>query len=129
MCDPSKQPFFTLNSGHKIPAVGLGTFQSAPGKVYEVVKKAILEDGFRHIDCAMIYNNEEEVGKAFEECFAAGIKREDLYVTGKLWHTEKNNVEAAVDACLKRLKLDYIDLYLIHWMTPGVTYPEDGSAP
>jgi diketogulonate reductase-like aldo/keto reductase len=94
----------------------------------EIIKKAILVDGYRHIDCAMLYGNEEEIGVAFQECFAAGIKREDLFITCKLWNTEKNDVEGAVNASLKRLQLDYLDLYLIHWIWPGVDYG-DGSAP
>ena len=64
MVDATKQPFFTLNSGFKIPALGLGTFQSDKGKLAEVIKKAILVDGYRHIDCARIYGNEEEIGQA-----------------------------------------------------------------
>jgi diketogulonate reductase-like aldo/keto reductase len=60
----SKQPYFTLNSGHKIPAIGLGTFQAENGKLSEVIKKAILVDGYRHIDCAKLYGNEEEIGEA-----------------------------------------------------------------
>ena len=60
----SKQPYFTLNSGYKIPAIGLGTFQADNGKLSEVIKKAILVDGYRHIDCAKLYGNEEEIGEA-----------------------------------------------------------------
>ena len=112
----SKQPYFTLNSGYKIPAIGLGTFQADNGKLSEVIKKAILVDGYRHIDCAKLYGNEEEIGEALQDCFAAGIKREDLFITSKLWHTEKNNVEGGLNGSLKRLQLEYLDLYLIHWI-------------
>jgi len=92
MTDAAKQPYYTLNSGFKIPALGLGTFQSEKGKLAEVLKKAILVDGYRHIDCAKLYGNEEEIGQALKECFAAGIKREDLFITCKLWHTDKHEV-------------------------------------
>ena len=123
------QPVFTLSSGHKMPAVGLGTYLSNKGVIGPVIKKAILEDGYRHIDCAKLYNNEEEIGQALQECFAAGIKREDIFVTCKLWHTDKNDVEGAIDASLKRLQLDYLDLYLIHWIWPNVEWGDDSAEP
>jgi len=64
MIDPSQQPYLTLNTGFKIPAIGLGTFQADKGKLAEVIKKAILVDGYRHIDSAKLYDNEEEIGEA-----------------------------------------------------------------
>ena len=128
MVDPSKQPYFTLNSGYKIPGIGLGTFEAEKGKLADIIKKAVLVDGYRHIDCAKLYNNEEEIGVALQECFAAGIKREDLFITSKLWHTEKNDVEGALNASLKRLKLEYLDLSLIHFMRPGIDFG-NGTVP
>jgi diketogulonate reductase-like aldo/keto reductase len=109
----------TLNSGYKIPQIGLGTFLSTEGEVGEIVKAAILEHGYRHIDTARIYNNEEAIGKALQECFAQGIKREDLFITTKLWQDDKHDVEGALRESLRKLQLDYIDLYLIHWMVPS----------
>jgi diketogulonate reductase-like aldo/keto reductase len=84
----SKQPTAKLLSGDEIPLIGLGTWKSKPGQVKEAVRVA-LEVGYRHIDCAAIYGNEKEVGEAFKEAFAANIvKREDLFVTSKLWNTK-----------------------------------------
>ena len=79
-------------------------------------------DGYRHIDCAKLYGNEDEIGEALQECFAQGIKREDLFITCKLWHTEKHDVQGAIDASLKRLRLEFLDLYLIHVMWPNIDF-------
>ncbi|EMG49110.1 NADP(+)-coupled glycerol dehydrogenase, putative (Aldo-keto reductase, putative), partial [Candida maltosa Xu316] len=95
----------------KIPAVALGTWQSPPEDAYKATLTA-LKNGYRHIDTAAIYGNEEGVGKAISE---AGIPREELFITTKLWNTEHKNIEPALDVSLKKLGLDYVDLYLIHW--------------
>ena len=117
----AKVPKAKLNDGTFMPMLGLGTFLNTTN-IYDVVKKAILEDGYRHIDCSKIYNNEEDVGRAINECIAAGIKREDLYIVSKLWHDDKNRVAEATDECLKRLGLEYLDLWIIHWMRPHVDW-------
>ncbi len=102
-----------LNNGTEMPIVGLGTWLSAPEDVYNAVLTA-LKNGYRHIDTAMIYRNEEAIGKAIKD---SGVKREEIFVTTKLWNTDQGYEQAlkAFDVSLKKLGLDYVDLYLIHW--------------
>lgn len=105
----------TLNNGVVIPAVGLGTWQADKNhEAYDAVKIA-LENGYRHIDTASIYGNEEDVGRAIQDL---GVPRKEIFVTTKLWNTDHNNVSGALQASLERLKLDYVDLYLMHWPAP-----------
>ncbi|MDR0200036.1 MAG: aldo/keto reductase [Streptococcaceae bacterium] len=111
---------YTLANGAKIPVVGFGTWQSADGDEAYTAVKAALKAGYRHIDTAQVYHNEASVGKAVAEWLAAGGKREELWITTKLWLQDSS--EAAYDALLeslKKLQLDYVDLYLIHWPNPA----------
>ncbi|CAF1187680.1 unnamed protein product [Adineta steineri] len=109
-----------LSNNNTIPRLGLGTWRSEPGKVQSIVKEAILNCGYRHIDCAWLYRNENEVGNGIHEALEESqgkIKREDLFITTKLWnqHHVPEDVEWAIHESLKKLRLDYIDLYLMHW--------------
>ncbi|XP_057496664.1 aldo-keto reductase family 4 member C10-like [Actinidia eriantha] len=108
---------FLLNTGQKIPAIGLGTWQSGGDLCVEAVKTA-LSVGYRHIDCAHLYGNEVEVGEALGEAFnGASLKREDVFLTSKLFCTMNslNKMENSVRVSLKNLGVSYLDLYLMHW--------------
>lgn len=102
---------FTLNTGAKIPAVGLGTWQSAPHEVTSAVKAA-LEKGYRHIDTAAAYGNEKDVGAGIKQ---SGVPREQIWLTTKLDNHCHKHVEQSLKQSLENLGTDYLDLYLMHW--------------
>jgi len=119
-------------NGDAIPLFGLGTWKSEPGQVAIAVKEAI-RLGTRHIDCSPIYGNEPEVGKALAECFAENLAaREDVWVTSKLWNRSHApaDVIPALEDTLADLRLDFVDLYLMHWpiaQRKDVLFPESGA--
>ncbi|KAG6449785.1 hypothetical protein O3G_MSEX006238 [Manduca sexta] len=111
-------PTIALNDGYNIPLLGLGTYGSRKdiAKMREAVYWAI-EAGYRHIDTAALYNNEREIGQGIADAISKGlVKREDLFITTKLWNDKhgKDQVVPAAKASLEKLGLDYVDLYLIH---------------
>ena len=118
-----------LNTDAQMPIIGLGTFLSAPGEVYQAVRWAI-KIGYKHIDCASIYGNQAEIGQAIHDAIIEGdIKREELFVTSKLWNDSHAMVDVrpACEQSLKELQLEYLDLYLMHWpvaQRKGTTMPK-----
>lgn len=110
-------PTITLNDGTEIPQLGFGVWQVPANDAEKVVAEA-LKVGHRHIDTAAVYGNEEGVGRAIA---AAGIPREELYITTKLWVSDfkAGNTKEALRTSLQKLGLDYVDLYLIHWPSPA----------
>ncbi|MEV1132370.1 aldo/keto reductase [Agromyces sp. NPDC049794] len=110
-------PRLQLNDGYSIPQLGFGVFRVDPRETERIVTDA-LEVGYRHLDTARIYGNEEGVGRAIAD---SGIPREELYVTTKLWNDDQGtqSVFDAFDRSLERLGMEYVDLYLIHWPAPA----------
>lgn len=124
------QKTFQLNTGAEIPVVGLGTWQSPSNEVTRAVESAI-KSGYRHVDAAWIYGQEQAVGEGIK---ASGIPRSELFVTTKVWCTYHRDPEACLDESLEKLGLDYVDLLLIHWPVPlekrgdeKIPLNEDGS--
>jgi diketogulonate reductase-like aldo/keto reductase len=126
---PSRHSFGLNHGGREIPALGFGTLLSDHTKTRNATKAAV-KAGFRHLDCAERYRNEEEVGAALKELFAEGtVTRDDLFVTTKLWNNNHrpDRVKPALQASLDRLGLDTVDLYLMH--TPFAFRPGDDQDP
>jgi alcohol dehydrogenase (NADP+) len=110
----------TFSNGDRMPILGLGTWKSAPGEVYTAVREAI-RIGYRHIDCALLYGNEAEIGNALRDAMADGeVARQDLWITSKLWGNAhgRDEMAGAIAQTLRDLGLEYLDLYLIHWPVP-----------
>ena len=117
MSDVASIPTVELHDGVEIPQLGFGVFQVPPEITQKVVEEA-LASGYRHIDTAAVYGNEEGVGAAIA---ATGIPREEIFVTTKLWNSEQgfDSTLRAFEASLEKLRLEQVDLYLIHWPTPA----------
>jgi alcohol dehydrogenase (NADP+) len=120
---PSLIPHRTLSSGARIPAIGLGTFGSdhiSPSTVAEAVKYAA-SIGYRHFDCASVYGNEDRIGQVFGELIGNGLRREEMWVTSKVWNDQhgENDVVASCKRSIADLQVGYLDLYLIHWPFPN----------
>lgn len=114
---------FILANGVKIPCIAYGTWKTPNGETAEKSVLKAIECGYRHIDTAAIYGNEESVGNAIKK---TNVKREDLFVTSKVWNDARgyDNTMQAFNETMKKLQLDYLDLYLIHWPNP-IAYRND----
>ena len=125
--DPATIPQRILHTGAKMPAIGLGTFGSdhvSATQVAEAVKGAVAI-GYRHFDCASVYGNEREIGRAFAQIFSSGIGRGELWITSKLWN-DKHGEDDVIASCKKSLSdlgIEYLDLYLVHWPFPNFHPP------
>jgi diketogulonate reductase-like aldo/keto reductase len=125
--DPWKVPRRTLYTGAEIPAIGLGTFGSdrfSGEQIAQVVVEAA-SVGYRHFDCAAVYQNEEFIGHSLQAIMRGGVRREDFWITSKLWN-DKHAEADVIPACeqsLANLQLDYLDLYLVHWPFPNYHSP------
>ncbi|KAF6759988.1 NADP-dependent oxidoreductase domain-containing protein [Ephemerocybe angulata] len=106
----------TLSNGSKLPQIGLGTWLSQPNEVESAVEIAV-RNGYRHLDLARVYQNQDEVGRALKKIIPSVVKREELFITSKLWNNshQPDQVEKALDETLEQIGTDYLDLYLIHW--------------
>jgi len=116
----------TLNNGAKMPTIGMGTWHHGPKEEILDALRYSIEIGYRHIDCAKIYLNEKEVGEVLNEVIGNKVKRDDLFIVGKLWGTDHDpeDVEAACKKSLSDLKIDYFDAYLMHYPTAFVKSEE-----
>jgi diketogulonate reductase-like aldo/keto reductase len=126
--DPKKVPYCVLPTGAKIPVVGLGTFGSdhVSGDAIAAGVRDAIAAGYRHIDCASVYGNEDKIGPVLREVLDSGlVKREELWITSKVWNDMHGDGDVLLSCArtLKDLRLDYLDLYLVHWPFPNFHPP------
>lgn len=125
--DPALVPKRTLYTGAQMPAIGLGTFGSdhvSADEIAEAVQGAV-EVGYRHLDCASVYGNEKRIGEALQELFDRGLRRDELWITSKLWN-DKHSEDDVIRSCrqsLADLQCGYLDMYLVHWPFPNFHPP------
>lgn len=117
------RPKIQLNDGREIPTIGYGTWLTPAAEAHVRVRQAI-EAGYRHIDCAAVYDNEPQVGQGIRE---SNIPRSELFVTSKVWNTHRgfDQVLRAFEKTITDLRADYLDLYLVHWPANETQYPSD----
>ena len=128
--NPDLVPKVKLRTGDEMPIVGLGTFGSDRYSNQEIANavKAAIRMGYRHIDCAEVYQNEKEIGEALSEVIAdSTVIRNELWITGKVWNNHHREVEKSCIKSLKDLGIDYFDLYLVHWPFPNYHAPGVGG--
>jgi alcohol dehydrogenase (NADP+) len=120
--DPASVPKHKLASGDMIPAIGMGTFGSDnydSQTIANAAREAVLM-GYRHIDCASVYGNEKEIGTTLSELIHEGVvRRDELWITSKVWNDQHDDVIGACKQSMKDLKVDYLNLYLVHWPFPN----------
>jgi len=129
----SRYPYqtVTLNNGVEMPIVGFGTFLSKPGEIGPAIRLAI-EAGYRHIDCAVVYNNQTEIGAMLQEIYSEGkVKREDIFITSKLRASgmEPSQIGHQLDLTLAELQTTYLDLYLVHLPVPTKSNADGNTVP
>ncbi|CUU49493.1 MULTISPECIES: aldo/keto reductase family protein [Clostridium] len=119
--DPNKVPQRTLYTGAKMPGIGMGTFGSDRFSAEDIANavKGAAKLGFRLFDGASVYGNEDLIGEVYKEILASGIKREELFITSKVWNDQHDNVIESCKQTLKDLQLDYLDCYFVHWPFPN----------
>jgi diketogulonate reductase-like aldo/keto reductase len=123
--DPVLVPKRILYTGAEIPAIGLGTFGSdhvSPERIAEAVEGAIAV-GYRHLNCASVYGNEKAIGNVLERLFESGLRREELWITSKVWNDAHDVVEKSCRQSIADLRCEYLDAYLVHWPFPNFHSP------
>ncbi len=125
LVDPALVPQRLLYTGAKMPAIGLGTFGSdhVTGNEVAAAVEGAAAVGYRHFDCASVYGNEPQIGYALQQVWRANIRREGVWITSKLWNDKHGDVLASCKQSLADLRLDYLDLYLVHWPFPNFHPP------